>query len=405
MSDDRWLLPEGIEDIVAPRARRMESLRRQVLDLLDAWGYDLVQPPLIEFLDSLLTGTGHGLDLYTFKLTDQLSGRLLGVRADITPQTARIDASRLRRDGPVRLCYVGTVLKTRADAAGGSRSPVQIGAELFGHGGLESDLEIVSLLLETLGLARIDSPLLDIGHVGIYRALARLANLAEPDERELFDILQRKAVPDLAAFLDGRDIRPAVREALAALVELHGDPADVIALARQRLAVGGDEVTRALAALDALCARLTEAYPGVGQHLDLAELRGYRYHTGMVYAAFVPGHGREVARGGRYDDVGAAFGRARPATGFSADLGELVRLGAGEPDRAGHAVLAPADDDSELHRAVRALRREGRRVVRVLPGMTEAPAALGCREVLVREGERWVVRAARAAPDPSAESD
>lgn len=394
MSDNSWLLPEGIEDIVPPRTRRVERLRRCVLDLLDGWGYDLVQPPLIEFLESLLTGTAHGLDLYTFKLTDQLSGRLMGVRADITPQTARIDARRLRRDGPVRLCYVGTVLKTRADASGGSRSPIQIGAELFGHAGLDSDLEIVSLMLETLALARIDAPLLDIGHVGPYRALARLAELPEDDERVLFAILQRKAVPDLQVFLDQRDMGATVRQALAALVDLHGEPADVIAAARTRLAVGGDDVARALDTLEALTMRLHQAYPDVALHLDLAELRGYRYHTGMVYAAFVPGNGREVARGGRYDDVGAAFGRARPATGFSADLGELVRLGTSEPDQAGNAVLAPADDDPDLHRAVRALRAEGRRVVRVLPGMTDAPAALGCREVLVKENDRWVVKPA-----------
>lgn len=403
MSDNSWLLPEGIEDIVPPRARGMERLRRRVLDLLDGWGYDLVEPPLIEFLESLLTGTAHGLDLYTFKLTDQLSGRLMGVRADITPQAARIDARRLRRDGPVRLCYVGTVLKTRADASGGSRAPIQIGAELFGHAGLGSDLEIVSLLLETLALARIDAPLLDIGHVGPYRALARRAELGEEDERELFDILQRKAVPDLRGFLDRRDIGAAVRQALAALVDLHGDPVEVIAAARKRLAVGDDEVARALDTLEALSARLRKAYPDVALHLDLAELRGYRYHTGMVYAAFVPGHGREVARGGRYDDVGGAFGRARPATGFSADLGELVRLGAAAPDPAGHAVLAPSDDDPDLHRAVRALRAEGRRVVRVLPGMADSPAALGCRDMLVKESDGWTVKPVSGSSDSIAE--
>lgn len=392
MNDNRWLLPEGIEDILPSRARSMEALRRRILDMLEMWGYELVQPPLIEFLDSLLTGTAHGLDLYTFKLTDQLSGRLMGIRADITPQAARIEASRLRRDAPVRLCYAGEVLKTRAETGGGSRSPMQIGAELFGHAGLDSDVEVVSLLLETLALARIEGPLLDVGHVGIYRALARRAELAADDERELFDILQRKAVPDLRAFLAARDLGTSLHEALAALVDLHGEPGEVIATARQRLGVGGEDVERALDELEALTGRLRSDYPQVGQHVDLAELRGYRYHTGMVYAAFVPGAGREVARGGRYDAVGRAFGRGRPATGFSADLGELVRLGTERGREAGGAILAPAVEDAALDAAVRALRLGGQRVVRALAGSEAAPAALGCSRCLVREEDQWVVR-------------
>ncbi len=396
MSDNRWLLPEGIEDILPARARRMEALRRHILDLLDGWGYELVQPPLIEFLDSLLTGTAHGLDLYTFKLTDQLSGRLMGVRADITPQVARIEASRLRREAPVRLCYVGEVLKTRAETSGGSRSPLQIGAELFGHAGPDSDAEVVSLLLETLALARIEAPLLDIGHVGIYRGLARRAELGAEDERELFDILQRKAVPDLSEFLAGRDLGASLHEALAALIDLHGEPDEVLTAAREHLGgVGGEDVSRALGELEALTRRVRADYPQVSLHVDLAELRGYRYHTGMVYAAFVPGAGREVARGGRYDAVGRAFGRGRPATGFSADLGELVRLGAAAqaPGDEG-AVLAPAGEDAALDEAVRELRRHGQRVVRALSGIGCDATAHGCTRRLVCDNGQWVVRPA-----------
>lgn len=388
---DPWLLPEGVEEALPLRARTLEALRRRLLNLYDGWGYDLIIPPLIEYLDSLLTGTGHELDLQTFKLTDQLSGRLLGVRADITPQAARVDANRIGRDGPVRLCYIGDVLRTRPDGPGGSRTPLQVGVELFGHAGVEADVEVLALMLETLEAAGIDDVHLDLGHVGIYRALAQCAGLAPVTERTLFDILQRKARPELAAFIGAHDLPVSIGHLLTDLVELNGDET-VIDDARQRLDAAGAAVVAALDELAAVAGRVRALYPSMSLHVDLAELRGYRYHTGILFAAFFPGYGHELARGGRYDGVGEVFGGARPATGFSADLHTLTDVGgppaalASEP-----AVFAPPGSDSDLIEAVRRLRAAGRRVIRALPGQAGEAADMGCEQRLVRRGGDWVV--------------
>jgi ATP phosphoribosyltransferase regulatory subunit len=329
MARDRWLLPEGVEEILPPDSWRLEEMRRRLLDLYRSWGYELVIPPLIEYLDSLLTGAGHDLDLQTFKLTDQLSGRLMGVRADMTPQAARIDARGLKHDGANRLCYIGSVLRTRPDGLGGSRCPLQVGVELFGDARVEADVEILSLMLETLSASGIRDISVDVGNVGVYRALAAQSGISGEGEEELFEILQRKSRPDLDAFLKSQKTGRATSEMFSALINLNGD-IGVLKVARSALAKAGEPVRSAIDTIEAVAQRITRAYPKTAVHVDLAELRGYRYQTGVVFAAFVPGQGREVARGGRYDATGEVFGRARPATGFSADLTMLARLGGAE---------------------------------------------------------------------------
>lgn len=390
MNNAHWLLPEGIDELLPPKALQLERIRRDLLDLFDTWGYDLVQPPIIEYLESLLTGTGGDLDLRTFKLTDQITGRTLGIRADITPQAARIDAHQLRREAPTRLCYVGTVLNTRNDDFAGSRSPLQIGAELYGHSGVESDHEILCLMLKALERAGIDNVYLDLGHVGIFRALAQESGLDKQQELALFDALQRKAVPEIEALLDGCELGDDARRRLTSLASLSGD--DALERARKSLAGAGTEVQSALEQLERLAALLVERRPDVPVHFDLAELRGYHYHTGVVFAAFVPGLGQEIARGGRYDDIGKLFGRARPACGFSADLKMLMRLGSAKNLNETTGIFAPAENDSALRQRVEELRAEGRRVVIELPGQTGDAGTMYCGEALVKQGDNWVVK-------------
>ncbi len=396
LPEDRWLLPEGIEEILPPAARRLERLRRELLDCYECWGYELVVPPLIEFLESLLTGAGNDLDLQTFKLTDQLSGRMLGVRADMTPQVARIDAHLLKRHGPTRLCYMGTVLRTRADGFGGSRSPYQAGVELYGHRGDESDLEVLTLMLETLAIAGVGAIHLDLAHVAIFRELARQAGLNPEREALLFAALQRQALPEIRQQLAAWNLPAPQSNSLLALAELNGGP-EVLQEADIRLAATGPVVLEALMTLRRLVEALRRQWPTLPIHVDLAELRGYHYHTGVVFAAYTPGQGQAVAQGGRYDEIGQVFGRARPATGFSTDLATLLRLGTSvETPCAG--IYAPAVGDA-LEPCVAALRAQGERVIRELPGATIAPAALGCDRQLVWRDRAWRVIALDEATD------
>ncbi len=388
---EHWLLPEGIGEMLPEQAWRMESLRRRLLDAYRAWGYGLIIPPMIEFLESLSTGTGHDLDLQTFKLTDQLTGRLLGVRADMTPQAARIDAHALKREGPVRLCYLGTVLHTLPDGFAGSRSPLQVGCELFGHAGIDSDLEILALMLETLAIAGIGSVHLDLGHVGIFRGLTRGAGLSADQEADLFDVLQRKALPEIELLLDSFGTAAPWRARLASLANLHGG-AEVLDQARAELAGAGDAVAAALDNLAAIAAQVQARWPALPLHFDLAELRGYGYHTGVVFAAFTPGVGQEIARGGRYDNIGAVFGRARPATGFSADLRTLMALSQAPRDTSRDGVFAPADYSPALALAIAELRNAGEQVICALPGQAGGARDMGCGRELVEQGGRWVVK-------------
>jgi ATP phosphoribosyltransferase regulatory subunit len=391
MNDERWLLPEGIDEVLPPEAWQLEAVRRRLLDLFRVWGYELVVPPFIEYLESLLTGTGRDLELQTFKLTDQLSGRLMGIRADITPQAARIDAHQLRRDEPTRLCYLGTVLHSRPDGFAGSRSPLQIGAELYGHAGVESDVEIVCLMMETLAAAGVSGVHLDLGHVGVYRGLARVAGLSAGQETTLFDALQRKAEPEIEALVRELGVAAPHAAMFLSLAELNGG-ADVCARARTELAQAPIDVLAAVDYVDAVGGELARRLPGVPVHVDLAELRAYHYQTGVVFAAFVPGQGEEIARGGRYDNIGREFGRARPATGFSADLKTMLRVaGAGAAAEEEGRVFAPAIVDARLDAAVAALRGSGRVVLRELPGQVGDAVSMGCREQLVYAGGSWVI--------------
>ncbi|MDO9105682.1 MAG: ATP phosphoribosyltransferase regulatory subunit [Methylovulum sp.] len=387
-----WLLPDGIEEVLPVEAQHLESLRNQLLSMFACWGYELVIPPFIDFLDSLLTGAGHDLDLQTFKLTDQISGEMLGVRADMTPQVARIDAHNLKRECPTRLCYAGTVLHTRGDPLEKTRSPMQLGAELYGHTGQESDLEVICLMLETLALAGLQQVHLDLGHVGIYRALAGQAGLTGEQESELFAVLQRKAKPELKELMANWDIASELKALFLKLPELNGDQ-DTLAKARIIFATANDEVKQALADLTSIAEKLAQRFPDLAISFDLAELRGYHYHTGMVFAAFVPTVGREIARGGRYDNIGAVFGRARPATGFSADLKVLSALSkqSFQPEKR-ELIFAPYLDDAALHEKIRDLRAQQQAVIQQLPGQTGGAEALGCTAVLAQEHQNWVVR-------------
>lgn len=387
---DSWLLPEGITEVLPEQAMRLESLRRTLLDTFDCWGYQLVIPPFVDFLDSLLTGSGHDLDLQTFKLTDQLSGEMLGVRADMTPQVARIDAHNLKHEWPTRLCYTGTVLHTLGDPLEKTRSPMQIGAELYGHAGIESDYEVIQLMLEMLAISGVQNVHLDMGHVGIYRALVEQAGLNQQQEAELFDVLQRKARTELGELVHQFEISDNFKAIFNALPKLNG-AAEVLDRAVGLLGAANTDIKTALQDLQAIAEKLKRDYPALTVSFDLAELRGYHYHTGMVFAAFVPGIGREIARGGRYDNIGAVFGRARPATGFSADLKVLVSLLDSKSVSPAQNVYAPALEDADLAQVIRDLRASGTRVIRQLPGQQGDASQLGCDAILSKQAQQWVV--------------
>ncbi len=387
-----WLLPDGVEEILPEDARHLEKLRRLLLDVFASWGYQYVIPPLIDYLDSLLTGSGHDLDLQTFKLTDQLTGEMLGIRADMTPQVARIDVHHLRSEGPTRLCYAGTILHTRGNHLEKTRSPMQIGAELYGHAGIESDMESIMLMLEMLAMTGLEEVHLDLGHVSIYRGLSAQAGLSAQQEAVLFDVLQRKARAELAELLGGFAIDQTYKNMLLKLPELNGGR-EILDQAKNDLSGAGEQVQNALADLIYLAEKLRAAFPSLPVSYDLAELRGYHYHTGVVFAAFIPALGRELARGGRYDNIGSVFGRGRPATGFSADLKDLSALSKGSnPDEAvAEKVFAPADDDAALSEMIRDLRASGKIVIRQLPGQAGSTEELACTARIVKKARGWVV--------------
>ncbi len=376
-----WVLPEYIEDILPPEARRIESLRAWLLELFRVHGYELVMPPLLEYLESLLTGTGHDMDLRTFKLVDQLSGRTMGLRADITPQVARIDAHLLNRKCVTRLCYCGSVLHTLPAGLTSTREPLQIGAEVYGHAGIESDLEIQRLLAHALKLCRLPDVRLDIGHVAVFRALAQRGGVDAGLEADLFAGLQAKDVSALQVLTKGLD--KATRSAILLLPELYGGR-DVIARARRELPKYA-EITRALADLDSL----TEM-EDIPVSIDLADLRGYHYHSGVAFAAYCARLPNAIALGGRYDGVGKAFGRARPATGFTLYLLELARLAPAEP--APGCIRAPRMSDPALDAAMASLRAAGEVVIQELPGHENEGDEGRCERELVKQKGKWLVR-------------
>jgi ATP phosphoribosyltransferase regulatory subunit len=376
-----WLLPEYIEDILPPYARQAESLRRRLLDLFDGYGYELVCPPMIEYLDSLLTGAAGDLDLKTFKVVDGLSGRMLGVRADITPQAARVDAHLLDRQGVTRLCYAGPVLHAKPDGLMASREPYQIGAELFGHAGIEADRESLQLLLAALGATGLSQVRISLGHVGLFRALSAAAGVRPETERPLFRALRAKDAPALAQLTEG--LAATWRAAFMRLPELYGG-AEVIAAARDALPdLPG--VRQALDDLDALLA----VNGGTDLSVDLSDLRGFGYHTGAVFAAYVGGQAQAVALGGRYDEAGAVFGRARAATGFSLDLRRIL---ASLPEPAARpGILAPLQDDADLKARIAALRAAGERVIVEFSGQSAHRAESGCDRRLACGAGEWKV--------------
>lgn len=377
-----WLLPENIEDVLPPEARRIEALRSRLLDLYRLHGYELVMPPLLEYLESLLTGTGEDLDLRTFKLVDQMSGRMMGVRADITPQVARIDAHLLNREGITRLCYSGSVLHARPRGINTTREPLQIGAEIYGHAGIESDIEIQHLLYKSLAACGFQNAKLDLGHVAIFRALCRHVSVDPDLELKIYEALQSKDGAMLNQLADRFDQK--TRSALLMLPRLYGDKT-ILDVASKTLP-DYPEIRAALQDLEALSA--DECRP---INIDLADLRGYHYHSGAVFAAYIPEEPNPIAIGGRYDEVGKAFGRARPATGFSMDLRDLARLVDSEMEKG--AVLAPyLPRNQGLSIAIEELRRSNETVIIDLPGHESTRKELGCDRELVLVGDTWRVR-------------
>jgi len=383
---ERWLLPEGIDEVAPEAAARLELLRRELIDRLQTWGYQLVTPPLVEYLDALLTGPAKMLELQTFKLIDEMSGRLLGIRADMTPQVARIAAHKLRdKQEVLRLCYIGNVLKTLPVCQGTSRNPTQLGAEIYGHSGVESDLEILQLMVEALTIIGFDSEMvIDIGHVGIYRGLAEQAGLNSEQERALFNALQRKAQPEIAELVKEYSLSNASSAMLLALSELNGD-VTVLAKAEQVLENASDEVQKALQTLRAIATMAEQRLPEVSIIFDLAELRGYDYHTGLVFAAYQAGTARALAMGGRYDGIGEEFGHAQPATGFSLDLKDMVANSV-TTSQEQDAITVQWCDDSQQQTLIQQLRDQGETVIYQL-----SDTAVMTNKILVKQDNHWQV--------------
>jgi ATP phosphoribosyltransferase regulatory subunit len=383
-----WLLPENIADVLPAEARKIEELRRRLLDHFRLYGYELVMPPMLEYLESLLCGAGQDLDLRTFKLVDQLSGRSLGIRADITTQVARIDAHLLNHSAITRLCYSGSVLHTRPSGLHATREPLQIGVEIYGHAGLEADVEIQELLLASMSLAGMTKVRLDLCHVGVFRAILAQDPIAQKSELSLYSLLEAKDMQGLKEI--SATFQSQTREALTALPNLYGN-SKVLDYAHEILP-GLPGIKTALNELTFL-ANQAGAHAGVEVTIDLADLRGLHYHSGATFAAYVPGLPNAVARGGRYDHIGEAFGRARPATGFSLDLKELVRLMPAAKRQ--NAILAPWGGDVNLRQRIAELRAHGEIVIQCLPGHEEELEGLeefDCNHAIVFENGNWIIK-------------
>ncbi len=382
-----WLLPEHIADVLPLQARRIEALRRRLLDQAAGRGFELVMPPLLEHLESLLSGTGHALDLKTFKLVDQLSGRTLGLRADTTPQAARIDAHLLNREGVTRLCYCGPVLHTLPSGLSASREPLQLGAEIFGHAGLEADLEVQELVLDSLAAAGITALTIDLADARVLQGALAGVSVDAAALQDVVVALSNKDAPALRELTAG--FPDEARHALAALLRLYGG-ADVLAAARSELPAR-PLITRALDDLQWLANHLAAAYPNLHIGFDLGDMSGYTYYSGPRFALYAGAGSDALARGGRYDEVGSIFGRKRPAVGFSLDLKVLAERTGAEPARPG--IRATWGEDRALRTAVRRLRDAGEAVVYTLPGHTQDPPADGCDRELVHIGGQWLLRA------------
>jgi len=383
---NRWLLPEDIADVLPAEARKVETLRRNILDLYQSYGYELVAPPILEFLDSLLTGTGSDLNLQTFKLVDQLSGRTLGLRADITPQVARIDAHLLNREGVTRLCYAGSVAHARTPVGSTAREELQLGAEIYGCATWQADLEAITLLLKTLSLAGLDKVYLDLSHAGILNGILAKENLPSAEMETLYGLLQSKDRPRLSVW--AKSLPEQTAKALLALTELNGPCAEVLSKAKTALPQTS-EVKEALVQLAHLIESASDLSKGLELSIDLADLRGYQYHSGVMFAAYIAKLPQPIARGGRYDQVGKAFGRARPATGFSLDLLTLASLSPNQKPK--KAILAPWDNDAQLKQTIDSLRQAGEVVIQLNAGEPMQSAEYDCDRELVKQGGKWIV--------------
>jgi ATP phosphoribosyltransferase regulatory subunit len=385
---DRWLLPDGIDEVLPERAHLVERMRREILDLYHKWGYDLVIPPMVEFTESLLSGSGKDLDLMTFRLTDQLSGRLMGVRADITPQVARMDAHSLNLNCPGRFCYAGTVLHTRPRGPLESRSPISVGVELFGEPSVSADIEIIELFLNTLSIVDIGDIYLDLGHVDIVRGLISEAQLSTDLETEIFELLQRKAGTELAIWISENIQDKRLSQWLNNLPQLAGS-IEVLETAKMVLDGAPEIVTNAINQLEKIVESLDTSNLNI--YLDLSEMPGYHYHTGAVFAAYIQGYGKALGNGGRYDHVGEAFGRARPATGFAFDLKALVSQ---SPLSEGKSlgIFAPFCSDPLRHEEVKSLRSAGFRVVEGFKNQVVDYLELKCDRELVKVDDKYVVQ-------------
>jgi ATP phosphoribosyltransferase regulatory subunit len=384
---NRWLLPEDIADVLPAEARKVETLRRAILDLYQSYGYELVAPPILEFLDSLLTGTGSDLNLQTFKLVDQLSGRTLGLRADMTPQVARIDAHLLNRQGVTRLCYAGSVAHARTPVGSSAREELQLGAEIYGCATWEADLEALTLLLQTLHVAGLNKVYLDLSHAGVLEGILDGQVKEKGDIEALYSLLQTKDRPRLAIWAKSLPAKSA--QALMSLTELNGPCAQVLAGAKESLPKH-QLIDEALAQLENLAAA-TDALPGnVELSIDLADLRGYQYHSGVMFAAYVDQFPQPIARGGRYDHVGQAFGRSRPATGFSMDLLTLANLAPLAQRKP--AIVAPWTLEADLSNKIAELRNAGEVVIQALSGDGVETAEYFCDRELIKQGSSWLVK-------------
>lgn len=404
-----WLLPDGVDELLPENAWRVDQLRRQFTDCCRHSGYELVMPPLIEYIDALLTGTGETTNLQTFKVVDQQSGRTLGVRADMTPQVARLDAHALRSDAPNRLCYTGTVLRARADGFGGSRTPQQFGAELFGHASAAADIEIIRLMLDTASIAGLDTTtlVLDLGHVGVYQGLCQSSGFTGSVQKAVFGAMQRGSLPDLQQALASANSSAGLTKAFESLLSLRGG-VSVIEKAKSTLLAtdvvkdlpidASDAIAGALQTLHEVVTAVQLSHAEVRVVIDFAELRGYHYHTGTLFAAYT-NRGDVIARGGRYDAIGKAFGRDRAATGFSGDLTQLALL-AGAKVPVADSIFVPnvspltAADEAALLATVAELRRSGKRVVMALPGDATSAETHQCTQALIQRDGAWRVEPA-----------
>ena len=387
---NRWLLPEDIADVLPAQARKVETLRRAILDLYQSYGYELVAPPILEFLDSLLTGTGSDLNLQTFKLVDQLSGRTLGLRADITPQVARIDAHLLNRAGVTRLCYAGSVAHARTPVGSSSREQLQLGAEIYGCATWEADFEAITLLLKTLELAGLKKVYLDLSHAGILTGIVADQKLDKETIELLYGLLQSKDRPRLKQWAECLPAQLA--QALLALTELNGPCAEVLAKAKKVLPKH-TAIDQALADLERIIAAVNannKSSGGLELSIDLADLRGYQYHSGVMFATYVDGLPQPIARGGRYDQVGQAFGRSRPATGFSLDLLTLAGLSSLKERKL--AIHAPWVQDVALDKVIEELRNRGEIVIQMPAGESVEAAEYACDRELVKQGSSWELK-------------